>query len=469
MVLCGSGRFHRRNALHCGFLCRQSYGNRIPGSPGCIHCACEQVIGHRRKIRSLQTLVPFVSGIVRSIVCLKRIRGAQEILRINLMKTAGAAPCRIVSCQALLLGKEAGILAAGCLPCRFLLRKAVAAQHFLRINDGGSGIGGRYLLCAGFAVCRRRGVCRFCRKGFICRQIGIPHAGNPAIRSPLFFLELLSGTAPLLLLPKLPVAPSALLIMRRRKVFSRILLRIVRVLFPVTRLFLLPLQSVKSGIHRLVPGQLQNGSLRQNINTADAGHQQHQNRAKGLEQLVHGIGDRAADDAAADAVFHAPSVNGGGRKAGLGGHVRSEQLCQDAEDQIQADKSQDLGRNPVIVCLAEDIIQIPSCNKNRENIGGYAEHSEHKAGEKAPDDAKTHEIAQEQENHGGKQRNQRHIPPDHRVLPACLFPPRGGRPAPAPGGGACPPGGCPPGRRCAAGTLSCPCGAAAAARRAAGG
>lgn len=285
--------------------------------------------------------------------------------------------------------------------------------------------------------------------------------------SPSLFLLALSGTAPLLLLSELLIAPAALLIVRGRQVLFGIALGIVRMLFPEARLFLLSLQTVKPRIHRLLSGQLQDGSLRQNVNAADAGDQQHENRAEGLEKLIHGIRQCSAENAAAGAVLHAPSVNGGRRITALRSHIRPEQLGQDAKDQIQPGKSQNFRMNPVVVCLTEDIIQIPPGNQNGKDIGSHTDQSEHKIGKEGPDDAKAHEIAQKQEDHGAEQCNQGHITLHHRIPSARLLPSGGGPPAPISGGSARTRSSGPPGRRRTPGALSCPCTGTAAARCAA--
>ena len=244
-------------------------------------------------------------------------------------------------------------------------------------------------------------------KRFIFRQIGVPHVLR---RFPSSFLIL--KTLSLSALPlKVLIPCAALIIVRTRSFLIGILFQIV-VLFELFRMLLAvplflfhSLQTVKARIHCLVPGKLQNGSLRKNIDTSHCSHQKDQNGSKGLQKPVQNKGNGSADDSASRSSLQTSRIDSCRIISGHSRKIGSDQFGKNTDDQEKAQNCQNLCRNLGIPLTHQHIIKIQAKPQNRKNIGHHSGQAEHQSGEKAPYDSKIHEIAQEKKNHQRKKRD----------------------------------------------------------------
>ena len=186
-------------------------------------------------------------------------------------------------------------------------------------------------------------------------------------------------------------------------------LEFLRMLLPVAVFLFPPLQTMKSRIHCLVPRKLQNGALGENIGAAYRSNQKDQDGSERLEQPVQHKGKGSAQDAAAGAFLGASRIDSGRIVSGLRGQVRSDQLRKNADDEEQPQNRQNLGCDLVIALAHQYIVQVQAEHQNRKQVRHHSGQAEHQVGEKASHNTEVHEIAQKQENHQRKKRDQRHI------------------------------------------------------------
>ena len=165
------------------------------------------------------------------------------------------------------------------------------------------------------------------------------------------------------------------------------------------------LQTVKARIHCLVPGKLQNGSLRKNIDTSHCSHQKDQNGSKGLQKPVQNKGNGSADDSASRSSLQTSRIDSCRIISGHSRKIGSDQFGKNTDDQEKAQNCQNLCRNLGVPLTHQHIIKIQAKPQNRKNIGHHSGQAEHQSGEKASYDSKIHEIAQEKKNHQRKKRD----------------------------------------------------------------